>query len=95
MPMANQTLREPSQNTWKDIVDDYLEMGCSLGGPERKLLIEKLNSQGVLADSITKHFAFSVAGRLVVLVRGNDTIECWFYNPKTRRVDKYRLKKSR
>lgn len=86
-------IRTPSQEIWKDIVDDYLDTGCTLKSPERKILIEKLNSQGVLGDSITEHSAFSIDGRLVVLIRGNGTRECWIYDPNTRQVDKYQLKK--
>ncbi len=84
---------QKSLSEWEYVLKDFLEMGSSLNPEECLCLVEELRRQSICADSIDVHSTFSIDGKLVVVVEDTNTVECWLYYPKERRILKRALKK--
>ncbi len=77
---------------WEYVLDDFLELGRFLTDEERILLLGELRASQIGVDSIDIHTAFSIDGRLVVLMASPQIHECWLYYPKAGKIEKYPLK---
>lgn len=77
-----------TENVWKDLVSDFLELACFLTKDEQDLLILELARAGINDDMIYVHPAFSIGGKLVTVCEQTETREHWVYFPKTRRIQK-------
>ena len=76
---------------WEDLVQDFLEMACFLTPSERDFLIEKLQQEQTLPDSLRVYPSFIIGDRLIVVCEDGFASECWIYYPKEKRVEKSRL----
>ena len=74
---------------WEYILDDLLEMSCSLGAEERLLLLDALRVQICPNDTVNVHPAFSIGRQSVLVVEEGKIEECWIYYPKGKRIEKY------
>jgi hypothetical protein len=80
---------KPHPPVWEHLVDDWLEIACSVTKASRDFLRRMLRLRQVSAESIQRHPSFTI-GRLVVVVREDgDTEECWFFDPKLKRIRKF------
>ena len=80
---------------WEYIIDDLLEMACSLSQDERRFLLEEMQIRTCLSESIHVHPSFSLDNRLVIIVEEAKIEECWLYYPDQKRIEKYPLKKKK
>ena len=71
---------------WEDLVDDLLEISCAITEEGRLFLCDLLRKQKISAESILPHTSFSIAELVVVIKDGSDVQECWFYDPKQKKV---------
>lgn len=78
---------------WEYVLDDSLELVCSLDEVERKLLLHELRQAGAHTDSVESHSTFSLDGHLVVILKDGEAKECWHYLPKQKKIIKHRIKK--
>ncbi|MBU3759099.1 MAG: hypothetical protein FGM27_04140 [Candidatus Omnitrophica bacterium] len=61
-------------NAWEDLVDDFLDVACRLGPAQRKTVLETLKQEGLSSPYLEVHPAFSIEGRLVVIL-GSKTVQ--------------------
>jgi hypothetical protein len=96
VPTSESLETDPKDSAlWEYVVDDFLEMACSLTPEKRHLLLTELRLQDPTSDSIDTHPSFSLNGRLVIVVEGTKIEECWLFYPGEKRIEKYPLKKRR
>ena len=62
-----------SRQVWEHLVQDFLEIKCTLREPEQEFLLNFLKDKGVRADMIRMHPAFSIDGHLIIIVEGKNT----------------------
>lgn len=75
-------------SVWEHIVDDLLDISCQAAKDSRDYLCEIIRTRKICADSITTHPSFTI-GRMVIVIREDGDIdECWFYDPKLKRIKK-------
>jgi hypothetical protein len=75
-------------SVWEHIVDDLLDISCQAAKDSRDYLCEIIRARKICAESITTHPSFTI-GRMVIVIREDgDVDECWFYDPKLKRIKK-------
>ena len=67
------------RQAWEDIVEDFLEVACRMSTDQREVALEALRKQGLSLDHLEVHPAFSLEGRLMVVLRGIDVRHCSLY----------------
>lgn len=67
------------RNTWEDLVEDFLEVACRINQAQRITALEHLRLDGITAEHLEVHPAFSIQGRLMVVVRGAEISKCILY----------------
>ncbi len=82
----NADLPKPSLPVWEDLVDDLLEISCAVTEESRLFLCDLLRKQKISAESIRSHTSFSIAELVVVIKDGSNVQECWFFDPKQKKV---------
>jgi hypothetical protein len=93
--MENNTLPGKRFTHWEYIVDDLLEMACTLTRDERLFLLDEMQIRSCVSESIQAHPSFSLDGRLVVVAEDSAIEECWIYYPALKRIEKYPLKRKK
>ncbi len=68
------------KTTWKDIVNDFLEVGCQLSQTERDCVMKIFEKQKVCSSYVEVHPAFSFNGHLVVILKQDTVQKYWIYN---------------
>ncbi len=79
-------LQRDKFESWKYLVDDFLEIACFLNEAERGFLIEKINLPGADEEKVAVHTAFSISGKLIVLAEEKDIQELWIYDNNRKEV---------
>lgn len=74
-------------NDLEYVVRDYLEMECMMDRPEQEFLLNFLKGQGIKAESIRIHPAFSIDNCLVVIVEGENSKKRLFYHLQKRSIE--------
>ncbi|HTL46520.1 MAG TPA: hypothetical protein VL688_00485 [Verrucomicrobiae bacterium] len=64
---------------WEDLVQDFLEIGCRLNKNETESALNALREEAPEGEEIYMHPAFSVGGKIMVVVRHSHLKECFFY----------------
>jgi len=85
----NQETNHTTQNQhslWLHIVDDLLEISCALAHESRRFLCQALEKRSIQADSVDLHPGFSLQKIMVVISENQNIDECWFYNPKKKKI---------
>ncbi len=67
------------RHTWEDLVEDFLEVACRMSTRQRELALECLRQEGVDAQHLEVHPAFSLEGKLMVILRGAAVYRCSVY----------------
>ncbi len=80
---------------WQYLVDDFLEIGCSLSEDQRRFLIEELSLEECLADSLEVYPSFLIDKKLVAVMNLGCIEDCWLYDAEQRRIEKYPLKRKK
>ena len=75
------------KQTWEDLVQDFLEVKCTLKEPEQEFLLDFLKGKGVKAESIRMHPAFSVDDHLVVIMEDGDSKNRLFYHSRKKTIE--------
>ncbi len=81
-------MQNDTNQNWEYLVKDFLDIKCSMREPEQDFLLDYLKQQGVQAESIHLHQAFSVDDKLVVIMdktASQDTRPI-IYQPKDLRI---------
>ena len=93
--MIDQSMRQSFsqwEEDWEYVLDDLLEMSCLLSSHQRRLLIDELRDQKITTQSVDVPPAFSIEGRVVVVLEGGGKAsECWLYYPKDGKIEKHKL----
>jgi hypothetical protein len=78
-----------TKQTWEYLVQDFLEIKCTLKEPEQEFLLDFLKGKGLRAESIRMHPAFSVDDHLVVIMEDIDmeSKKRLFYHPKKKTIE--------
>ena len=77
--------------SWKYLVDDFLEMAFFLNEKERGFLIEKIALRGAAQEKISSHAAFSMSGKLITLAEKETIEELWIYDARQKKVKCFKL----
>ncbi|HXV27353.1 MAG TPA: hypothetical protein VD913_00150 [bacterium] len=80
---------------WQYLVDDFLDIGCSLKDDERRFLINELSLEEETADSLEVYPSFLLGKKLVVVMNLNGVDDCWLYDAGQKRIEKYPLNRKR
>ena len=80
-----------SKSVWEDLVNDFLEIGCFLTEESREFLLQELRCLKMRGDWISVHPTFSIGGRVIVVCDEKQINECWFYDPKGRKIEKIKI----
>jgi hypothetical protein len=76
-----------TKQTWEYLVQDFLEIKCTLKEPEQEFLLDFLKGKGVRADSNRVHPAFSVDDHLVVILEDAKSKKRLFYHPQRKKIE--------
>ena len=77
------------KTTWKDILNDFLELGCRLTSEERQNVLKQLETFELKSSHIDTHPAFSVDGHLFLMAEPEEQPVFWLYSRKEKSI--YRL----
>jgi len=80
---------------WQYLVDDLLEIGCSLREDQRRFLIDELSLEEETADSVDIYPSFLLGKKLVVVMNLIGVEGCWLYDASQKRIEKYPFKRAR
>jgi len=86
--MNNKSHATPGAPVWEDLVHDLLDVSCAVAKDGRDFLCEVLRARNIRAEEIRRHSSFTIDRVVVVIREGGDIDECWFYDPKIKRVRK-------
>ena len=78
-------------HTVKDLIQDFLEVACRLDQEHRLTVLEALKEEDILSEHLEVHPAFSIDGRVVVIVDTETIRECFYYFPARKKVERQRL----
>lgn len=67
------------RQTWEDLVEDFLEIACRMNRAERSPVLENLRQEGLSAEHLDVHPAFSIQGRLMVILKKAPVRKCTVY----------------
>lgn len=76
---------------WEDIILDVSEIQCRMSEQESNRLLEALRRQGISADHVSTHTAFSLDHHLVVVLKDGEPKHGWFYYPKSGKILKRKI----
>lgn len=76
------------RNAWEDLINDFLEVACRLNSEERELAISTLKREKISAEHLEVHPAFSIDGRVMVVLKPGNLKECLFYFLEERKIEK-------
>lgn len=77
---------------WEYLVRDFFELECRLSEKDYLLPLLELRREGVAQEHVEPHPAFSIDGRLIVILRHPKARQCWFYDPAMKKLIKRFLK---
>mgnify|MGYP000446638784 CR=1 FL=1 len=83
------------KNAWEDLINDFLEVACRLAPDERALAINALKSENISAEHLEVHPAFSIDGKVMVVLKPGLMKECLFYFLEQRRIEKKSFNENR
>lgn len=67
------------RKTWEDLVEDFLEVACRMNQAQRETALENLRLDSITSEHLEVHPAFSIEGRLMVVLRGTEISKCTLY----------------
>lgn len=76
------------KNTWQDLVNDFLEVACRLDPEQRALAIAALESENISSEHLEVHPAFSIDGKIMVVLKPGVMKECLFYFLEQRKIER-------
>ncbi len=82
-------------NVWRYLVDDFLELGCSLSEDQKQFLIDELSFEDCSAESLEVYPSFFIDGKLVVVMNLGSVEDCWLYDAVQKRIEKYPFKRKK
>ena len=80
-------MRFSKKQTWEYLVQDFLEIKCSLKKPEQQFLLNFLKGKGLKAEAIRMHPTFSVDDHLVVIMEDASWKKRLFYHPREKTIE--------
>jgi len=84
---------EAEQEPWEYILEDYMDLSCSLKEEDQKFLIGEIKREKLKADRIEIIAAFIVEEKIVIIPQETRAEECWIYFPGERKIERHCLKK--
>lgn len=79
------------KNTWEDLINDFLEVACRLDPGQRALAIDALKSENISTEHLEVHPAFSIDGKIMIVLKPGSMKECLFYFLEQRKIEKRSL----
>lgn len=75
------------KSTWEDLVEDFLEVAGRMNPAQRQDVLENLRLEGITQEHLEVHPAFSIQGKLMVILRGGLFQKCILYFPQQGRFE--------
>lgn len=75
------------RHTWEDLVEDFLEVACRMNARQRELALECLRLEGVEAEHLEVHPAFSLEGKMMIILRGAAVSRCAVYFVESGKIE--------
>lgn len=75
------------RKTWEDLVEDFLEVACRMNRAQRETALESFRLESITSEHLEVHPAFSVEGRLMVVLNGTEISKCTLYFVRNGRVE--------
>lgn len=82
------------RKTWEDLVEDFLEVACRMNRAQRETALESFRAESITSEHLEVHPAFSVEGRLMVVLNGTEISKCALYFVRNGRIETISLESS-